>query len=90
MSLSLYWQRPPVETERMGGVGLPTKGIVARVLFDHDGSLHGDATLLRDSPEYHYLRGVRDTATDDVVREELSSLLAVVDEYRAAQVFTDG
>lgn len=89
MSLNLYWRRPPTPVEPDGSAYHPAKGIVARLLWDGDGSLRGNGFLINDSPEYHYLRGVVETTTHDDVREDLTNLLAVVDKYGAAEVWTD-
>lgn len=89
MSLNLYWRRPPTPLEPDGCARHPTKGIVARLLWDSDGSLRGEAVLMKGSPECHYLRGVVDTTTHDDVRNELAALLKIVDEYGAAEVWTD-
>jgi hypothetical protein len=59
------------------------------LLWDGDGSLRGDAFLLKDSPQYHYLRGVMETTTHDDVRNDLTALLQVVDEHGGAEVWTD-
>lgn len=89
MSLLLYWRQPPTPPAPDGGVGHPTKGIVAKLMWDADGSTREEATIAKGSPEYHYLRGIRDTHPSKEVRDDLAELLSVADAHGAVDVWTE-
>ena len=89
MSKVLYW-RPVTNLHPVGGgVGHPTKGLVAKLLFDHDGGLGGFTSVSVGSSDYHYLRGARDATTFPDVRSDLSELLAAIELTGTAEVWID-
>lgn len=83
MSSNLYWRPVPVPP-REGDLPFALKKVLARKLWDHDGSLSSDpAELDRDDPALvGYLQGLRDAAV-----EGADVLLAAVQEHGRVEVW---
>lgn len=94
MSASMYVQRPPVETERHY-VGGRLRRLLARWLFDSDGTSPAHGSIARHSHAHHWLLGAYASAQfwtgpdADEDRAELQTLLDLIDQHGGAEVIIE-
>ncbi len=75
MSTNLFWQPETSRADRSLPKAL--KYIMARRLWDHDGSLSGDPVVINAS-EVPYLEGVRDATSDVDVNRAAKQLIEAI------------
>lgn len=82
----MYVRRPP-EPEPAGTfIKRPTHGILARRLFDHDGSVSSKALIQAGTSDHYFLQGVYAGASDPEMLTDLSTILAMIDTFGAVEV----
>lgn len=66
MSSTLYWRPAPKDVPPAESLPFELKKAIARRLWDHDGSLHGDEVTI-GSDMVPYLEGLEDAGVDGAV-----------------------
>lgn len=75
MSKNIYWREPPPQPDAMGSSAHPLKGILAREIWDHDGSLRGESvTIESDDRIATYLEGYVAGQPDEDIEQFLKDL----------------
>ena len=84
MSTNLYWRPVPREIPPARTVNA-LKRAIARRVWDHDGSLHGD-TIIVGTELLPYLEGLRDAGTEET-REDASELIEAIQEHGSVEIW---
>lgn len=75
MSKNLYWREAAPPPEPLGSAALPLKRLIARLYYNHDGSLHGEPVIVEAGGQIEpYLEGYLAGRDDEEVRQFLADL----------------
>ena len=84
MSTDLYWMPSPKESPPPEVLDTDLKRILARRLWNHDGSLHGEAREVT-SALIPYLEGLADGGVDGA-----AELIAAIREHHTVLIWIEG
>jgi hypothetical protein len=87
MSSSLYWRPAPKKVPAAQSLPYGLKSVIARRLWDHDGSLNGDPVEV-DHAFLPYLRGVADAGNGDVA-EGARELIGLIEEHGEVELWIE-
>lgn len=85
MSRNLYW-RPPAPPPPGNPLPYGLKALVARYVWDHDGSLHSDP-VLADGELVPFLRGILAATGNPETSEGARELLDAIAAHGAVEIF---